>query len=84
MKTLITNVTLQISGVSNSFTVFTDYQGNVKYDGFSVHEDLEEAEKEAVKQVNFWNVHFMSVVKGYNVIKFDAEGSKTTSFVNVK
>lgn len=85
MKTLITAVTIQVSEVFNTFTVFTDYKkGESKYDGFNPYKTLEKAIEVAEDLVNTCNSDFMSTAKGYTIITFKEDGIKEDKFINKK
>jgi hypothetical protein len=76
MKTLITEVTLQVQ--NDSFIVFTDYKnGNTTYTGFTPYKDLDEAIFEAYKMVNVWNAEFMSTAKSFLLIDNIVRQKKT-------
>lgn len=67
MKTLITEVTLQVQ--EDSFVVWTDYKhNNTTYNGFTPYTNLEEAVSEAYRMVNVWNAEFMSTAKSFLLI----------------
>lgn len=84
MKTLITNVTLQINEVTKSQTVFTDYKiGQTEYDGFTPYKTLEEAIEAAKIMVKTENNQFISNVNGYDVIVFKKDGTKSKIFAKV-
>ena len=70
MRTKITNIALQIT--VNGFTVFTKYESTTgrKYDGFTPHETIQDAMKNVNDQMNIDNLHFVSVVDGYEQITF--------------
>jgi hypothetical protein len=69
MKTLITDVTVQVSEDMRTFTVYTTYQReSTKYLGSTTFDNVIDAIESAEKLSLMWNSEFMSVVTGYNFL----------------
>ena len=69
MKTLITDVTVEVSEDMRTFTVYTTYQRkSTKYLGSTPFDNVINAIESAEKLSLMWNSEFMSVVTGYNFL----------------
>jgi hypothetical protein len=67
MKTLITDVTVQVSEDMRHFTVFVTYKrNNTEYFGFTPFDNVLDAIEYAEETTKMWDAEFMSVVTGYN------------------
>ena len=65
MKRLIKEVT--VNTTANRVHTTYEFKGK-EYEGFTVHNTLEEAIKEAEKMIKIWDRDFMSVVDKYELV----------------
>lgn len=82
MKTLITQVTVQVIEGNKKCTVFsTQSHRGYSYDGFNVYDSEVDAIEAARRLCTTNDVHFMSTTKTFEIKRFDLEGNKTTELI---
>ena len=84
MKIQITKIALQCNHEQTKFTVFTTYNHPIigEYSGFNTYPTFKDAENMIINRLISTDVdNFVSLVTEYELIKFDEDGNKTTTFI---